>query len=730
MNSPNFYEQFWHHGYKRLMVVSPHDDPMRYAGKRPARPGPNGWYGVSVREFEATLEQLPEWNSWGGGVGLRCDRDHVGLDLDSMDAVWIDSLKQIALEECGALGALRIGQAPRTMLVYRVEEQIDYRQLSFDDGTEKGGLIELIAGETRWFVVHGIHPRTRIPYSWPNKVPRSEELPVVTKAQLAAFFTRLEAELPAAKGGPSTMTDRAAVEQRALVVEDLSIVRRLVEATPNRGTQTRYEHWLQLAAALRAVSQDDPETGEEIFLEFSERTDLPEITEDPIRVYRSLNPPFAFGMSYLLQFHHKRSDDAEQLPFQAAVSSINYEDAAAFNAKAEAPKPDGPREAETDIAYAARKQLEAQVSDSGPAAEAGRFKFLPFDQAADLALGEKSTPLIKGLLDAGAMSVMYGDSNTGKTFVAMDMAFHIGAGLPYAGMKTSRGAVVYIAAEGGRGAKKRLMALRNKYGAAAKGIQFFLLATSVNLRDPNADLKPLIAAIAALNLPIVFLVVDTMSRALAGGDENSSVDVGSLVKNFDTLRASTGAHLMVVHHSGKDRARGARGWSGLRAATDTELEIAERVISVEKQRDLDKEWTSGFQLEVQTLGLDADGDAITSCTVRLVSTALVKVGIATATELDVQEAVEIIGKTNPAAARGVTTKMLEGHFADNKSPMTSEGLRYHLRQMEGKGLIERAGRGVWRLYSEENTSSALSNRHFVEVPSEGNGGVSEDGIFG
>jgi hypothetical protein len=35
----------------------------------------------------------------------------------------------------------------------------------------------------------------------------------------------------------------------------------------------------------------------------------------------------------------------------------------------------------------------------------------------------------------------------------------------------------------------------------------------------------------------------------------------------------TGAIVLLVHHSGKDAAKGARGWSGIRAAADTEIEI-------------------------------------------------------------------------------------------------------------------------------------------------------------
>ena len=69
-------------------------------------------------------------------------------------------------------------------------------------------------------------------------------------------------------------------------------------------------------------------------------------------------------------------------------------------------------------------------------------------QAADEALTSSTLPLVKGLLDQSALSVMYGQSNVGKTFVAMDVAFHVAAGMAWGGLKVSRGAVVYVAAEG------------------------------------------------------------------------------------------------------------------------------------------------------------------------------------------------------------------------------------------------------------------------------------------
>ena len=64
-----------------------------------------------------------------------------------------------------------------------------------------------------------------------------------------------------------------------------------------------------------------------------------------------------------------------------------------------------------------------------------------------------------------------------------------------------------------------------------------------------------------------------MSRALAGGNENAPDDMGAFVTNIDKIRHALNTHLCIVHHSGKDRARGARGHSLLRAGTDAELEV-------------------------------------------------------------------------------------------------------------------------------------------------------------
>ena len=241
-----------------------------------------------------------------------------------------------------------------------------------------------------------------------------------------------------------------------------------------------------------------------------------------------------------------------------------------------------------------------------------------FDAAATAAEDETPDPLIEGLLDAGAMSVIYGDSNSGKTFIALDLAFHVSTGTPWNDRAVRRGLVVYVAAEGGTRIRKRLAALKKRNPSPAAPL-FALIRYPIDLRSSDANLKELLALVRAAEAETgekcVWVIVDTLSRAMAGGDENSPVDMGRIVLAADTIRHETGAHFSYVHHTGKDAARGARGHSLLRAGTDTEAEVAQGTLSATKQRDMEGGFTIGFALRDLVIGEAPDGSPIKSAVV-------------------------------------------------------------------------------------------------------------------
>lgn len=250
---------------------------------------------------------------------------------------------------------------------------------------------------------------------------------------------------------------------------------------------------------------------------------------------------------------------------------------------------------------------------------------LPLIYFQDVKPALKSEDFIEGLLIKAAMSVTYGPSNCGKTFFMADLALHVALGLEWRGREVERMGVIYCAMEGAHGIANRVAAFALTCGLAGQEIPFAIIPVALNILDPNADTSRLIDAIAEaaarMAIPVGLVVMDTLSRAMAGGNENSPEDMGALVANSDRIRQATGAHVAWIHHSGKDQAQGARGHSLLRAATDTEIEISRAdndspsIARVTKQRELEIDGIFGFTLKRVELGLNHRGKPVTSCVV-------------------------------------------------------------------------------------------------------------------
>jgi hypothetical protein len=223
-----------------------------------------------------------------------------------------------------------------------------------------------------------------------------------------------------------------------------------------------------------------------------------------------------------------------------------------------------------------------------------------------------SNYMVKGWLDRNCLSMLYGPSNAGKTFVALDIAMHIAAGESWRGLRVNGGPVLYIAAEGGAGIRNRLAAIKRERPEMASA-PFTLLPVGVDLHGKGDALA--ICKIMPYEAPAL-VVVDTLARSMGAGDENTAKDAAMFVRNCDLIREATGAHVMVIHHTGKDEDRGARGSSALRAAVDNEIQVtSEWAILSRKQRDQEPPEPLHFKLRSVTLGMDEDGEPVTSAVV-------------------------------------------------------------------------------------------------------------------
>ena len=208
--------------------------------------------------------------------------------------------------------------------------------------------------------------------------------------------------------------------------------------------------------------------------------------------------------------------------------------------------------------------------------------------------------------------MVFGPSNVGKTFVVLDLALHVATGEPWRGCKVIAGPVLYIAAEGGGGIRNRIAAFKVE-NPDITNAPFELLPTSVNLHGKED--ASVISQMLGDRRPAL-VVVDTLARSIGDGDENTAKDAQALVSNCDKIRELTGAHVMIVHHTGKDEDRGARGSSALRAAVDTEILISSKQeIICHKQRDMPIPDRLHFTLRTVTLGQDEDGVPVTSAVV-------------------------------------------------------------------------------------------------------------------
>lgn len=236
--------------------------------------------------------------------------------------------------------------------------------------------------------------------------------------------------------------------------------------------------------------------------------------------------------------------------------------------------------------------------------------------------------LIKGYLPCHALTCIYGPSGSYKSFLAIDWACRVATGFSWAEKRVAQGTVIYVVGEGGIGVPRRIKAWEKKYNDGQPVENLVRIECPVFPASPESlnQLLDTIEIIKNTNqLPIRLIVLDTLARCFGGNDENAAKDMGAFIQGCDILKAKTQATILLVHHSGKDLDKGARGSSALRAALDAEFNVRREkennhedkafILTCTKMKDAEEPDKNAYDLRPIELYYDEDNELISSLVV-------------------------------------------------------------------------------------------------------------------
>jgi hypothetical protein len=197
--------------------------------------------------------------------------------------------------------------------------------------------------------------------------------------------------------------------------------------------------------------------------------------------------------------------------------------------------------------------------------------------------------LIDGEIPENGLTILYGASGAGKSFVGLDYAKQISKDAP----------VIYVAAEDSAGYRDRKDAW-NKHHQSSSGQLYFYL-DAPNLLDIS-EVEAFILEVESRKPKLV--IFDTLARCMIG-DENSARDMGLMVRHSDLIMQRLNTSVMLVHHTGK-KGNGERGSSALRGAADMMIELSSvnNVITLKCSKSKN---TAGFETKkLRLLSLQID----------------------------------------------------------------------------------------------------------------------------
>jgi hypothetical protein len=213
----------------------------------------------------------------------------------------------------------------------------------------------------------------------------------------------------------------------------------------------------------------------------------------------------------------------------------------------------------TIVARARAEGAREQRAFTMPGAEPKGNPRINFMTVYDVDATDDPEDLVKGLISRGENAAFIAEPKVGKTFLALDVGLSVVAGLPVLGHYevTHSGPVVYLSGEGHGGMKKRLRAWRKHRGVTIDQTRTFFYNRGVPLAQGNTPeaLEFVDAIRARAGDDAILIVIDTLSRSLAGLNENEAGAINQYLDVADAIRRHCGPNcttLTLAHSSNKD----------------------------------------------------------------------------------------------------------------------------------------------------------------------------------
>jgi KaiC/GvpD/RAD55 family RecA-like ATPase len=311
--------------------------------------------------------------------------------------------------------------------------------------------------------------------------------------------------------------------------------------------------------------------------------------------------------------------------------------------------------------------------------ETSRFKILSL---ADLSHMPDPEWLISGILPKGGIVEMHGMPATGKSFIALDMALHVATGSSWHGHSTEQGSVLYVAAEGATGYKRRIEAWESAHGIVDIDSLYFV-ASGVQLHE-DEEVEGLLDTVQRVGVDVSLVIFDTLARCFVGADENSSAAMGSLLEGTARIGNELGATTLLVHHTRKDGST-ERGSIALRGGVDVMMAVERKkatnilTLSNLKMKDAPDFEDKSFQL----------ASVADSCVIESVRTTSEKTPKRAATETKQDKCAAVLppeGATHSEWLRLVEENDICSEATFNR----------YLTPLQSQGVVEQGTDGVYR----------------------------------